>query len=154
MLQVCVLKSSFLENAFILCEHGTTANIGGAKMTNNRHAINRNFLQSYWTSDGISLYSSQHTPTYTVKDLSRSGKPHVTSQREDSALQCLVRWMPLATSPFLKTNQWLPNRRLSARTVMNRLELAGLKSSRVINRPCYQIDINDYVWHGASREVV
>ena len=28
-------------------------------MTNNRHAVSRNFLQSYWTSDGLSSYSSQ-----------------------------------------------------------------------------------------------
>ena len=35
------------------------ANIGGAKMANNRHAVNKNFLQSYWTSNGLSLFNSQ-----------------------------------------------------------------------------------------------
>ena len=54
-LQIWVIKSGVLKNSFILCEHGTKSNIRGAKMTNNRHAVNRNFLQSYWTS----LYSSQ-----------------------------------------------------------------------------------------------
>jgi hypothetical protein len=42
--------------------------------------------------------------------------------------------MPFATSPVLK-QQWLPNRRLSNRTVRNRLKSAGLKSRRVIKRP-------------------
>ena len=32
---------------------------GGTKMANNRHAVNRNLLQSYWMSDELSLYSSQ-----------------------------------------------------------------------------------------------
>ena len=42
--------------------------------------------------------------------------------------------MPFATSPVLK-QYWLPNRRLSTRTVRNRLKSAGLKSRRVIKRP-------------------
>jgi len=58
-LQIWVIKSGVLKNSFILCEHGTKSNIRGAKMANNRHAVNRNFLHSYWTSDGLSLYSSQ-----------------------------------------------------------------------------------------------
>ena len=54
-LQTWVIKSGVLKNVFILCEHGTKANIGGAKMANNRHAVNSNFLQSYWTSDWLSF---------------------------------------------------------------------------------------------------
>jgi hypothetical protein len=50
------------------------------------------------------------------------------------ALQRLVRRMPFATSPVLKQH-WLPNKRLSTRTVRNRLKSAGLKSRRVIKRP-------------------
>jgi hypothetical protein len=42
-------------------------------------------------------------------------------------------WL-FATSPVLKRH-WLPNRRLSTRTVRNRLKLAGFKSRRVIKRP-------------------
>jgi hypothetical protein len=38
--------------------------------------------------------------------------------------------MPFATSPALKQH-WLPNRRLSTRTVRNRLKSAGLMSRRV-----------------------
>jgi hypothetical protein len=57
----------------------------------------------------------------------------VTSDRDDRSLQRLIRRMPFATSPVLKQH-WLPNRRLSTRTVRNRLKSAGLKSRRVIKR--------------------
>ena len=116
------------------------ANIGSTNMANNRHAYNRGVLQSYWTSDGLPQYCSQptgekkHTQTNNVKDLPRSGRPRVTSDRDDRALQRLVRRMPFATSPVLKQH-WLPNRRLSTRTIRNRLKSAGHKSRRVIKRP-------------------
>ena len=42
--------------------------------------------------------------------------------------------MSFATSLVLKQH-WLPNRRVSTRTVRNRLKSAGLKSRRVIKRP-------------------
>jgi transposase len=76
-----------------------------------------------------------HTKTNNEKDLPRSGRPpRATSDRDDRALQRLVRRMPFATSPVLK-QQWLPNSRLSTRTVRNHLKSAGLKSRRVIKRP-------------------
>jgi hypothetical protein len=75
----------------------------------------------------VSRLVRKHTQTNNVKDLPRSSRPRVTSDRDDSALQCLVRRMPFATSPVLKQH-WLPNRRLSTRTVRNRLKSAGLKS--------------------------
>ena len=56
------------------------------------------------------------------------------SDRDDRALQRLVRWMSFAASPVLKQH-WLPNRRLSTRTVRNRLKSAVLKSRRVIKLP-------------------
>ena len=60
-LQIWVRKSGVLQNLFILCEHGTNAIFRGAKikLANNRHAVNRYFFQVCWTSDGLSLYSSQ-----------------------------------------------------------------------------------------------
>ena len=108
-------------------------------MANNRYAYNRDVLQSYWTSDGLPLYCSQptsrkHTQTNNVKDLPRSSRPRVTSDRDDRTLQRLVRRMPFATSPVLKQH-WLPNRHLATTTVRNRLKSAGLKSRRVIKRP-------------------
>jgi hypothetical protein len=54
----------------------------------------------------------KHTQTNNVKDLLRSGRPRVTSDRDDRALQRLVRRIPFATSSVLK-QYWLPNRRLS-----------------------------------------
>jgi hypothetical protein len=82
----------------------------------------------------VSRLVRKHIQTNTVKDLPRSGKTHVTSQREDRTIHRLVRWMPFATSPVLK-RQWLPNKRMLARTTKNRLKSAGLKSRRVIKRP-------------------
>ena len=50
----------------------------------------------------VSRLVRKHIQTNNVKDLPRSGRPFVTSQREDRALQRLVRRMPFATSPLLK----------------------------------------------------
>jgi hypothetical protein len=82
----------------------------------------------------VSRLVRKHTQINNVKDLPRSGRPWVISDRDDRALQRLARQMSFATSPVLKQH-WLPNRRLSARTVRNRLKSAGLKSRRVIKRP-------------------
>jgi hypothetical protein len=53
------------------------------------------------------------------------------SDHDDRALQRLVRRMSFAISPVLKQH-WLSNRRLSIKTVRNRLKSARLKSRRVI----------------------
>jgi IS30 family transposase len=74
----------------------------------------------------VSRLVRKHTQTNNVKDLTRSGRPWVTSDRDDSALQSLARRMSFASSPVLK-QQWVPNRCLSTRTVRNRLKSAGLK---------------------------
>ena len=82
----------------------------------------------------VSRLVRKHTQTNNVKDVPRTDRPRVTSDRDDRALQRLARRMPFATSPVLKQN-WLPKRRLSTRTVRNRLKSAGLKARRVIERP-------------------
>jgi hypothetical protein len=82
----------------------------------------------------ISRLVRKHTQTNNVKDLPRSGRPRVTSDLDDRALQRLVRRMPFATSPVLKQH-WLPNRRLSTRTVRNRMKSAGIKSRGIIKHP-------------------
>ena len=82
----------------------------------------------------VSRLVRKHTQTNNVKDLPNSGRPRVTSDRDDRALQRLLRRMPFATSPVLK-HHWLPNRRLSTRTVRNRLKSAEHKSRSVIKRP-------------------
>ena len=81
----------------------------------------------------VSRLVRKHTQTNNVKDLPRSGRPWITSDRDDGTLQRLVRRIPFATSPVLNQH-WLPNRRLSTRTVRNCLKSAGLKSRRVIKR--------------------
>ncbi|XP_041376675.1 uncharacterized protein LOC121389129 [Gigantopelta aegis] len=91
----------------------------------------------------ISRLVRKHAVTNSVKDLPRSGRPRVTSNREDVALGRLVQRLPFATSTALK-REWLPNRQLSTRTVRNRLKLLGLSSSD----PYCQNDTNAYVWHG------
>jgi hypothetical protein len=82
----------------------------------------------------VSRLVRKHTQANYVIDLPRSGRPRVTSDRDERQWQRLGRRMPFATSPVLKQH-WLSNRRLSARTVRNRLKSAGLKSRRVIKRP-------------------
>jgi hypothetical protein len=68
-LRIWVFKSGVLKKLFILSiKHCTKANIS-TKMANNRHAYNRDVLQSYWTSDGLPLYytadwrENTHKPT-------------------------------------------------------------------------------------------
>ena len=82
----------------------------------------------------VSRLVRKHTQTNNVKDLPRSGTPRVTSDCDDRVLQHLIRRMPIATSPVLKQH-WLPNIRLSTKTLRNRLISAGRKSRRVIKYP-------------------
>jgi transposase len=82
----------------------------------------------------VSHLVRKYTQTNNVKDLPRSGRPRVTADCDERALQRLVRRMPFTSSPVIKQH-WLSNRRLSTRTVRNRLKSAGLKSRRVIKRP-------------------
>ena len=108
-------------------------------MANNRHAYNMMSFKAIGRQMGyrftvVSRLVRKHTQTNNVKDLPRFGRPRVTSDRDGRALQCLVRRMPLTTSPVLKQH-WLPNRCLSTRTVINRLKSAGRKSRRVVKRP-------------------
>ena len=78
----------------------------------------------------VSRLVRKHTQTNNVKDLPRSGRPWVISDRDDRALQRLVRRMPFATSSVLKQH-WVPNRRLSTRTVRNRLSTVGRPTSTI-----------------------
>jgi transposase len=79
----------------------------------------------------VSRLVRKHTQTNNVKDLPRSGRPRVTSDRDDRALQRLVRRIHSQPVPYSKQH-WLPNRRLSTRTVRNRLKSVRLKSRRVV----------------------
>jgi hypothetical protein len=50
----------------------------------------------------VSRLVRKHTQTNNVKGLPRSGRPRIASDRDDRALQRLVRRMSFATSPVLK----------------------------------------------------
>jgi hypothetical protein len=89
-LQIWVLKSGDLKIVCTLCEHGTKANIGGRKEANNRHAVNMNFLQSYWTSDGLSLYSKRKT--YPNQHLERLVKIQKTTCNVTAWRQYTIAW--------------------------------------------------------------
>ena len=82
----------------------------------------------------ISRLVREHQQTNHVQDHTRSGRPRVTSQREDRALLRLVGRQPYATSTALK-RQWLPYRHISTKTVQNRLKVHGLRARRIIKRP-------------------
>ncbi|KAK7477003.1 hypothetical protein BaRGS_00031779 [Batillaria attramentaria] len=84
----------------------------------------------------ISRMITKHAETNTVKDRPRSGRPRVTTQREDRALYRLVRQQRFASSSHLK-RQWLPNRQLPTKSVRNRLRATSiaLRARRVIKRP-------------------
>ena len=84
----------------------------------------------------VSRLVIKYTQANNVKDLARSGRPRVTSDRDDRALQRLVRRMPFATSHVLKQH-WLSNRRLSTRTVGNRLKSAVLSQGESLNVHCW-----------------
>ena len=138
-LRIWVFKSGVLKNVFILSKHvrrriseAQRWQIIGMHSTGmSLKAIGRQMGYHYTV---VSRLVRKYTQTNNVKDLPRSGRPRVTSDRDDRALQRLVRRMPFATSHVLEQH-WLPNRRLSTRTVRNRLKSAGLKSRRVIKRP-------------------
>jgi hypothetical protein len=103
-LKIWLLKSGILKIVFHLCEHGTKANIGGAKMANNRHTVNsfkaigRQMGYHYTV---VSRFVSKNQ-TNTVKDLTRSGRHHVMSRRDDKELHHLIRRMSFAMTPDLK----------------------------------------------------
>ena len=80
-LRIWVFKSGVLKNVFILSKHGARANIRNTKMANNRHAYNRDVLQSYWKSDGLPLYYSQPTgeKTHTNQQCVRLAKIQQTT---------------------------------------------------------------------------
>ena len=132
MLRIWVFKSGVLIKISILRRRLSKAQrwqiIGMHTTWMSFKAIGRHMGYHYTI---VSRLVRKHTETNKVKDLPISCRPRVTSDRDDRALQRLVRRMPFAISPVLKQH-WLPNRRLSTR---NRLKSAGLKSRRVIKRP-------------------
>ena len=136
MLQIWVFKSGILIKIFILSKHGTKANIR-TNMTNNRHAYNRDVLQSYWTSKGLPLYCSQPT----------GEKAHNPTMLKTG--HCGV-WLDGCHSqpvPY-SNNTGCPIdicQQEQLETVWNQRDLSQGES---LNVHCWQTDIDDHVWHG------
>jgi IS30 family transposase len=128
-LRIWVFKSGVLKKILILSKHGTKANITEAQRWQiiGMHTTGMSFKaigrQMGYQYTVVSRLVRKHTQTNNVKDLPRSGRSRVTSDRDDRALQRLVRRMPFAPIPVLKQH-WLPNRRPSTRSVRNRLKSA------------------------------
>lgn len=83
----------------------------------------------------VSRILKKHRETNDVKDRRRSGRPPCTSERENRALLS----HPFANSSVLK-REWLPNRRISDRTVRNRLKAAGYRARRPVKRSLLTAD--------------
>jgi len=81
----------------------------------------------------VSCIVNKHRLTNDVKDRSRSGRPRLTSPREQNVLGRLVRRNSFANSTVLK-RLWLPHRLLTARTVRNRLKSVDYRSKRSAKR--------------------
>ena len=75
-------------------------------------------LKSYWPSEGLSSYSSQPA----------CEKIHPNQHHERFAK------IRKKTCNVAAKRQWLPNRRLSARTIRKHLKSTGMKSRRVTER--------------------
>ena len=75
-------------------------------MGNNRHTTGMSFKaigrQMGYHYTVVSRLVRKHTQTNNVNDLPISGRPRVTSDRDNMVLQRLVRRMPFANSPVLK----------------------------------------------------
>ena len=144
-LKIWVLKSGILKIVFHLCEHGTKANTGGAKMANNGHTVNSfKAIGRHYTVVSRLVSKNQ---TNTVKDLTRSGRHHLTSRHENKALRHLIRRMSFAITPDLK-RQCLPNRRLSTGRVRNQLKSTRLTLKRVIKCPMVSNQLQRLRCHG------
>ena len=74
----------------------------------------------------VSRLLNKFYQTNGVWDRQRSGRPRVTSRREDGALKRLIRRIPFANTTPLATKQTF---------VRNRLRSAGYNARRPIGRP-------------------
>jgi hypothetical protein len=143
-LRIWVFKSGVLKQLFILSKHDTKANIRSTKMTNIRHAYNRDALQSYWTSDGLPLYCSQQTgeKTHTNQQCERLAKNVATGDCSVWLDECHSEPVPYSNNtgdPIYACQQE------QLETVWNQRDLSQRESKNV---HCWQTDINEHVWHG------
>jgi len=81
----------------------------------------------------ITRLVQKHAQTNDVKDHARSGRPKVTSVREDRALLRHVRLLPFTSAPVLRDN-WNAHGRVSISTILNRLRVVGYRARRPLKR--------------------
>ena len=72
--------------------------------------------------------------TGTVNDRPRSGRPRLTSPREDRLLNRRAKRSPFTSAAKLREH-WPPGGRVSVRTVIRRLHNAHLRARRPVKRP-------------------
>jgi hypothetical protein len=150
--------------------------IRSTKMANNRHAYNRDVLQSYWTSDGLPLYCSQPTgeKIHTNQQCERLAKirqttgniwserlltPWLKSRWFQTVSNCSC-WQTSIGQPVLFEYgtgcKWHPsNQTLQCHVVTIRWEQLetvwnqrDLSQGELLNVHCWQTDIDEHVWHG------
>ena len=93
-LRIWVFKSGVLKNVFILSKHGTKANIRRTKMSNNRHAYNRDVLQIRVITK---LPNSEQS--YKGKDKTHN---YINRQNQSTTENCENRNDPDLVQAFLK----------------------------------------------------
>ena len=134
-------------------KHGTKVDIRSTKMAINRHAYNRDVLQSYWTSNGLPLYCSQPTgeKIHTDQQCERLAKTRQTTGNLWSWRQGIAAfWLDGCHSqpvPY-SNNTGCPIdvcQQEQLETVWNQLTLNQRES---LNVHCWQTDIDEHVWHG------
>jgi hypothetical protein len=152
-LRIWVFKSGVLKKLFIISKHGTKANIRSTKMANNRHAYNRDVLQSYCTSDGLPLYCSQPTgeKTHTNQQCERLAKIRQTTgniwpwRQGIAALGQTDAIRNQSRTQTILAGQKDVCQQEQLETVWNQRDLSQGES---LNIHCWQTDIDDHIWHG------
>ena len=151
-LRIWVFTSGVLKILFILSKHGRKANIRSTKMANNRHAYNRDVLQSDWTSDGLPIYCSQPIgeKKHTNQQCEKLAKIRQTTGNIWSTGHCSVSLdgYHSQSDPY-SNNTGFPIdvcQQEQLETVWNQRDLSQGES---LNVHCCQTDIDDHAWHGA-----
>lgn len=76
----------------------------------------------------------RHLDTGTVNDRPRSGRPRLTTRRNDRLLIRRAKANPFTPAPQLR-HHWPPGGRVSVRTLVRRLHRGNLRARRVVKRP-------------------
>ena len=126
--RILVSRFGVFKKLFILSKHGTKANIRSTKMANKRHAYNMDVLQSYWTSEGLSLFCRQPTgeKTHTNQQCERLAKIRQTTGNIVTGGHCSVWLDGCHSQPVPYSNNTVCSIDIcQQKQLRNRLKLAG-----------------------------